>query len=359
MIRDSDHPSSAPNDLRASVVVPARNCPDSLRRVLTALHASDLPPQEWELIVVDDSSTDSTAEVARTMADSVIILAGGPRGPAYARNRGAEAAMGANLVFVDADVCLHADALRLMVETLEAGSGAPSAVFGAYDTHPEASGIVSQYRNLLHHYVHLTNGGAAETFWAGCGAVRRSAFTAVGMFDEQQFRRPQIEDIDLGYRLSDSGERILLIPEIQGTHLKRWTLGKMLATDYSDRAVPWTRLVLQRRALATSVSLNLRPTERIFTALAGVAVLLAVASLVRLDPRFLVAAVIALLCIIVGNLGMLAWFARERGIVFAIAVVPLRLLFYIVSAAGAASAIVIHLAEQLRRSSFSFRGVTS
>jgi len=120
-------------------------------------------------------------------------------------------------------------------------------VFGSYDDAPEARGLLSEYRNLLHRYVHLRGAGEAETFWAGCGAIRRDAFEAVGGFDTARFPRPQIEDIELGYRLRERGGRIRLDPSIQGTHLKRWSLWPMFRTDFRDRGVPWMRLLMERR----------------------------------------------------------------------------------------------------------------
>lgn len=348
----------SPGAVRASVIVPARNCPDVLRSALLALHGSDLPRDAWELVVVDDGSTDRTPDVAAELADCVVRLAAGPHGPAFARNRGAEVAAGDCLVFVDSDVCVHPDTIRRLVETLE-GPDAPAAVFGAYDTCPAAPGVVSQYRNLLHHYVHRINPGDAETFWAGCGAVRRAVFVAVGMFDQRRYPRPQIEDIELGYRLRDSRWRIVLDPEIQGTHLKHWTLRRVLTTDFADRAVPWTRLLYTRRALGRPGMLNLHVSEQVYTALTGGAAVLLLGALVSHHARWLAVVVALLLPVIFGNQRLLHWFAQERGIPFAIAVVPLRLLFYLTSGAGAAWAIAGHALEQLRRSfPVSLRGAT-
>src|SRR5690606_37188404 len=76
-------------------------------------------------------------------------------------------------------------------------------------------------------------------------------FTAAGGFDTLRFPRPQIEDIELGYRLRDRGGRILLDPAIEGTHLKRWHLWQMLRTDVRDRGIPWMRLLLERRGKTT------------------------------------------------------------------------------------------------------------
>src|SRR5438874_6854118 len=74
-----------------SVVVPAHDAGQFLHECIDALMASDLPRSGWELIVVDDASTDETAEIA-LRADRMISVSGRAHGPAYARNRGAEEA---------------------------------------------------------------------------------------------------------------------------------------------------------------------------------------------------------------------------------------------------------------------------
>ena len=341
--------------LTCSVIVPARQCAQMLLQSLPAIRASTLPRDCWELIVVDDGSTDDTAEMAAGFADRVLRLAGGPLGPAAARNRGAEVARGTFLVFVDADVCIRPTVLAEFVNAFSEDDGI-AAVFGAYDTEPRAPGLVSQYRNLLHHYVHLTNQGDADTFWAGCGAVRRSAFVSAGMFDEKRFPRPQIEDIELGYRLVAHGGRILLRPEIQGTHLKRWTLGRMLATDFKDRAVPWMLLLLGRGNAGRDGTLNIRHTEKILTALVGLALVGMVLAAALVDARWLLLSLACIVCVVLGNLALLRWFAERRGVWFALAVIPLRLAFYVVSGAGAVWAMFLHITGRHPKAAPSLHG---
>ena len=87
------------------------------------------------------------------MSVRIVDLAEGPRGPAYARNRGAEAARGAILFFLDADIVLAPGALRRVANLFQERTDV-AAVFGSYDSRPAAAGVVSQYRNLLHHFVH-------------------------------------------------------------------------------------------------------------------------------------------------------------------------------------------------------------
>lgn len=232
---------------------------------------------------MDDASGDRTPEVAERFADRVLRIGPGegPRGPAHARNRGAAAASGDVLVFVDADVRVRADTLRRLREALRE-TPAPAAVFGSYDDRPPAGGVISRYRNLLHHHVHQRHRGSAETFWAGCGAVRRDVFEQVGGFDDRRYRRPQIEDIELGRRIRALGHRIELRPQIQVTHLKRWTLASVLGVDFWDRGVAWVRLLLEEGLGASGATLNLDRTERWSAALAVGAVGVSLAALALL-----------------------------------------------------------------------------
>ncbi|GMV10332.1 MAG: hypothetical protein ABS52_07895 [Gemmatimonadetes bacterium SCN 70-22] len=310
-----------------SVIVPAHQASAMLPRTLGALEASDFPRDRWELIVVDDASTDETATVAARHADTVIRLPGMPHGPAYARNRGFEVSRGDVVMFFDADVVVHPDTMRRFAEVLEAEPDV-GAVFGAYDTSPPAPGFMSQYRNLLHHYVHQRNAGDVETFWAGAGAVRRQVFDDAGMYDEWHFARPQIEDIELGARIRGLGQTIRLCPDIQVTHLKRWTFANVVRTDLRDRGIPWARLLAHRKAVLSTATLNLRWIEKLNTMLVwGAVLLLGVAAWDR-SWWVAVAALFALLFVVVANAPMLGFFSRVRGPIFALRVIPVHLMYY-------------------------------
>src|SRR5919202_1327659 len=291
--------------------MPVNNGLAVLPRSLEALAASDLPRESWELIVVDDASTDETSLIAARYADTVVRLPGKPHGPAYARNRGFEVSRGENILFVDADVCVRPETLRRFAHVFYSEPDV-SAVFGSYDDDPPASGWISQYRNLLHHWMHQQNAGDAETFWAGLGAVRRSVFADAGMYDEWHFPRPQVEDIELGHRIRALGHRIVLRADIQGTHLKRWTLRNIIATDMQDRGVPWMRLLIHQGAAV-------RPREPwIWGAAASLVIVLALST--RLYRFFL----------------------RRRGLLFLLSAIPLHLLYYLLNGISAATGWLLH-----------------
>ena len=240
---DDTQLSEVKGDALLSVVVPVYNGGPQMERCLDALLASDYRP--FEIIVCDDGSTDGGATTAACRARGIEVLElDSNSGPAAARNRGAERASGEILLFVDADVIVRRKTLSRVAALLREQPTA-AAVFGSYDDAPEAANFISQYKNLLHHFTHQQASMRAETFWAGCGAVRREAFEAVGGFDESVYRRPSIEDIELGQRLRRAGLVVVLDKGLQVKHLKGWTLGSLLATDIFRRALPWSRLILR------------------------------------------------------------------------------------------------------------------
>jgi glycosyltransferase involved in cell wall biosynthesis len=319
-----------------SVVVPVKNGRKFLPEMLETLCASDLPREQWELIVVDDGSTDDSSLVASCFADVIIRLPGPSRGPGYARNRGVERARGECVAFLDADVVVRSDSLRQIVSTMTTRSDI-DAVFGAYCDEPSAAGLVSQYRNLLHHYTHDQDPGEVHSFWAGCGAVRRHVFMDVGMYDEWRFSRAQIEDIELGYRIAGNGHRILLRPDIQVTHLKRWTFWGMLRADFVDRGVPWARLLAEQRTLlgpagAKLASLNLRAKEKSNALFVSAGVLILVVSLALGHPRLADVGAALILLVVLRGLSLYSFFFRKRGLIFVVSAVVLHLIYYLTAA---------------------------
>jgi GT2 family glycosyltransferase len=322
---------------KLSVIIPVHNGGAHLSRCLDALHASC--STEHEVIVVDDCSTDDSADVARSRGFEVIRL-DARSGPAAARNRGARATRGVVLLFVDADVEVRSDTLA-RVEAFFKDHGDTAALFGSYDDAPDARGFVSQYKNLAHHFIHQRSRAEAETFWAGCGAVRRDAFELVGGFDETRYTRPSIEDIELGRRLRRRGFKITLDRTLQVKHLKRWTLASLLRADIIARALPWSRLILEEGSMPRD--LNLRASDRASAALAGAALaLLACAAVSLLFPSTLSSLImpaplfgassLMLAGVFLLNLPLLRFLRARRGLRFALASFWMLSLYYLYGA---------------------------
>ena len=238
--------------MKISAIIPINNGEETLGECLAALAASTRPADE--IIVVDDASTDASGAIAQAAGVRVLTLSGAAHGPALARNQGAAAASGDVLIFLDADVAIHPETLARIEGYLQAQPQL-AALFGSYDDHPPGRELATRYKNLFHHYVHQHSAREASTFWAGCGAIRRTTFEALRGFDES-YRSASIEDIELGLRMKRAGLKIWLCQDIQVTHLKRWTFLGILRADIFGRAVPWTRLIVREKNLPRTLNLN-------------------------------------------------------------------------------------------------------
>lgn len=305
-----------------SVIIPVYNGGVAFVHCLDALKHSQF--QNWELIVVDDGSTDDSARIAASQGAKVVQSL--RQGPAGARNLGATVASGQYLCFIDADCEVHAETLLRLAEKLL--SSKSDAVFGSYDDAPKAKNSVAQFKNLMHHYVHQTASDDCSTFWSGCGAIRRDLFLHVGGFDAQRYPRPSIEDIELGYRLRQVGGTIALAKQAQVKHHKAWTLGSLMKTDVCDRGIPWTQLLLSQKAGLVN-DLNLKITSRISVALSFLLFLLATIALFQVET--IVGMGIVATVLLALNLPIYQFFYQKRGIIFLLQTIPLHWLYYFYS----------------------------
>jgi glycosyltransferase involved in cell wall biosynthesis len=269
-----------PEQAPVSVVIPAFDAERYLEACLSDLDRSVVRP--LEVIVVDDGSTDRTAEVARAHGAKVLTT-GGRHGPAAARNLGAREARGEILFFIDADVCVHPNTVRRVADSYAADPEL-DALIGSYDDRPGAPDFLSQYKNLMHCYTHQTGKREASTFWSGCGAVKRAVFLEHSGF-ETGYGRPAIEDIELGYRMRRAGRKIVLDRDLLVKHLKRWTFWNLVKTDVMDRGVPWTELILRDGNMPND--LNVQLSQRVSVALALLLVAMAGAGAIYYGGAFL------------------------------------------------------------------------
>jgi len=168
---------------RLSIVVPAYNeellLPATLRALETAVAALGLPA---EIIVVDDGSTDRTADIARGLNACVVPVA--LRHISGARNAGGRSATGDLLVFVDADTIVPVDVLRAAVKAYEAGAvgGGAGVQYAVND--PRWAVVVTAIVMWV----------LRRAKWAaGCFVfVRKDVFDRVGGFDERYFASEEI-----------------------------------------------------------------------------------------------------------------------------------------------------------------------
>ena len=191
-----------------SFVIPVRNDAVRLERCLASIVRNDYPRELIEIIVVDNESTDGSARAARQ--HSAIVLKCSAPSVAALRNKGARAALGSILAFVDADHEIDRCWIETAVDVLQApdvaATGAP------YLTDPKANWVQQQYDGLRDRPL-----GREDVTWLGSGnfAVKRAAFERLGGFDASL---TACEDVDLCNRLIASGCRIVADPNLRSIH---------------------------------------------------------------------------------------------------------------------------------------------
>lgn len=327
-----------------SVIIPFFNARATLGRCIESLKLCDFT--DLEIIAVDDCSTDGSAEIAVEHGVRVVSMLR-RSGAAAARNLAGSLAGGEILFFVDADVYAPPGVVERVVDAFTQDPKL-DALFGAYTIMPDADDFASVYKNLVHHFTHLTSRRRASTFWCGCGAVRRQVFQDVGGFDED-YTAASVEDIEFGYRLSASGACIRLDPSLRVVHAKRYTLTSLVRSDVLDRAIPWTKLMARENVF--NLDLNLRASNVLSGILLALLVPLAVAALLVLPLSVAGMALAGLLgAYFALNFGIWWYVARVRGLAFSLLFLTMYSVTYVYSVLGFGLGLAKFLLEKHRES---------
>jgi GT2 family glycosyltransferase len=202
----------------SSVVIPTSNRLPILRQCLQALESQNVqaPLQRYEVVLVDDGSTDDTVRWLDNHATSfphVRLIRQDHGGPALGRNRGVEEARGDVIIFIDSDLVVTADFLNCHAQALErrwASSGNRLCfTYGAVINTANFESPTSEPHKLR------------DLSWAyfatGNVAIDRQLLEDTGLFDPA-FRLYGWEDLELGERLRLQGVKLVRCPEAVGYH---------------------------------------------------------------------------------------------------------------------------------------------
>lgn len=206
---------------RVSVVIPTFNRRVRLARVLAALNEQTVAPDTFEVIVVDDGSTDGTSEWLGNQRYRYDLR---PQrqtnaGPATARNTGVLNASGTLLLFLDDDVVPVPDLVKEHLRSHDA-EAADLAVCGPLASLPyyEAPWVAWEQAKVELQYAAMIRGDFQPTFrqfWTGNASVAREHVLGAGLFDTAYLRA---EDVELGVRLEQRGVQFRFNPEARGVH---------------------------------------------------------------------------------------------------------------------------------------------
>jgi len=189
---------------RYSVIIPAWNAARNLDACLQAVLNQSVPRDEYEVLVVDDGSTDETAQIAARHPIRLIRQA--HAGPASARNNAARHARGQILLFTDSDCVPVPGWIREIARPLEEDCHV-AASKGVYRTHQR--GLIPRLAQVEFEekYAHMRRRASIDFVDTSSAAVRADAFWRAGGFDTG-FPQASNEDTQLSFTLAAEGWRI-------------------------------------------------------------------------------------------------------------------------------------------------------
>jgi glycosyltransferase involved in cell wall biosynthesis len=211
-----------------SVIIPAYNAEKTITSTIKALLNQNYPKNKYEIIVVDDGSTDKTVEVVSRFPVKTIKLK--HKGPANARNVGAKKSRGSILLFTDADCVPDKNWIKNMIEPFK---------------DPEIVGLSGTYKTLnsdklmarfsgyeiQHRHKKMEKQKYIDFIGTFSASYRRNIFLKFKGFDTK-FKTSSGEDPELSYRIAKAGFKMIFQKKAFVWHLHPDTIWKYLKQKY-------------------------------------------------------------------------------------------------------------------------------
>ncbi len=237
--------------MEISIIIPAYNAAATLGKLLDSIYKTTTElvssgKLKFEVIVVDDGSTDTSAEIAARYHVRLIKQANS--GPALARNKGAEKARYGHLLFLDADVVLLSDTVKEVIMSFDDKS--IDAVNGRYYKKSANKGFFQTYKTLMDYYLFKDPIRCYEKFDSRVAAIKKDVFTKAGGFNTA-IKGATYENEEFGYRLSSNYVNVFN-PKIQVMH--HFPDFKKLVKSHYRRSFDWLQLFLQRRKFDSTLT---------------------------------------------------------------------------------------------------------
>lgn len=316
-----------------SIIIPNRNKGATLGRCLKAAFSSEY--ENFEVIVVDDCSSDDSVEIAKQFPCKLIQL-DKHSGASKARNAGAGSSKGDILFFIDADCLLQKDTLAAANEAMAGCLDGFAIVGGTYTKIPFDDSFFGTFQSVFVNYFESKR-NKPDYVATHAMAISANHFKSTGGFREQFL--PILEDVEFSHRLRRDGYELVIDPKILVQHVFNFSLVKSLYNAFY-KSMYWTIYSIRSGDLfadSGTASTELKVN--------GISFLLCVFTLhLSLTPAGLLYIPFILLAFIFNlaiNKGLLAEFYKINGISFAVLATAYYTMLYPAAVlAGAAAGIV-------------------
>lgn len=293
-----------------SVVIPNYNKAATIGHCLKAAFASTY--ENFEVVVVDDSSTDDSVEIAQQFPCKLIRL-DRRAGASHTRNVGAASSKGEILFFIDADCLLLEDTLARVARAIARYDDDHVVIGGSYSQIPWDDTFFSTFQSIFVNYSETKN-KEPDYIAAHAMAMKARFFRKSGGFATDLL--PLLEDVEFSHRVRRTGGRLIMHPEIEVRHIFNFSLGKSLCNAFTKSRY-WIMYSLMNGDLFTDSGTASRELK-----VNGVAYLLKIFALllglITGNVMFLTLAVVVFAFNIWVNHNLLARFSQAKGLTFCI-----------------------------------------
>lgn len=227
-----------PPSVILSVIIPNYNGEKTIGKCLETVFASRY--ENFEVIVVDDCSTDDSVEIIKKFPCTLIRLRE-HSGASKARNTGALNATGEALFFIDADCLLEEDTLDIAGRSFREDS----VIGGTYTPLPHDRGFFSTFQSIFINYSE-TKTKEPDYIATHAMLISRELFIKSQGFNEDFL--PILEDVEFSHRLKKSGTRLVMNPELLVKHIFNFSLPGSLKNAFR-KSMYWTMYSIRNRDL--------------------------------------------------------------------------------------------------------------
>ncbi len=313
-----------------SIIIPMYNSEKTIRECLGHVYNSDY--KNFEVIVVDDGSTDNSTKIASKFPCKLIKLKKN-KGWSIARNTGAQEAKGEILVFIDSDILIKKRTLNQILASFNEKLNV-SLVVGVISKENKYSNFSSQYKTLRLHYSYMQMPKHISMTSCQITAIKRGVFEKSGCFDKEY---DGVEDTELGQRLTTRGHKIYLNKKIQVMHNQKYSFLGLLKKDFK-RAILWTKLLLRGERWENIVKERRFGYESINTAFSIVAVyftiILFFLSVMYRQITYWVLVILLISTFLLLNLKFFRFLRKEGGLVFWMRSILMTIIYMLVVGQG-------------------------
>ena len=210
-----------------SVIIPFYNSDKTLKECLDSVFNNKL--NDFEVIAVSDKSIDNSISIAKNYNCKIIELEEN-KGPAFARNTGANSASGDILFFLDADCVVKNDALINIDKIFK--NKEINVIQGVYSHKPNYKSIPTQYQQSFycyfawHEYLNYT-----DNLISMCFAIKKKTFIECEGFNTK-IKNATAEDDEFGYTLTENGHKILILRELTVEHRVEYSISKFITRNF-------------------------------------------------------------------------------------------------------------------------------